>query len=107
MTEEQLNHMLAQMQAQVRQDTAMAELLHSRATQEQMMLDTILLLHEENQHLREQLHTTHIENFNGTLIETVNQANICQPSSAPSTEPISNTSTPTSKINIMRLHPEK
>ena len=103
MTEVQLNHMIDQMQAQVRHDKTMAELLNTHAAQQQMMLDAIQYLREENQHLREQQHTTNIENFNGTYIETIQSSELCQPSSTPSTEPTSNMSIPTSNINITRL----
>ena len=107
MNEEQLKHMIEQMQARISHDEAMAAVLQSHAAQDKQMLDLIKAQQEEIEQLRKQQYVTNvthvtnrIESFSGNYIESIKQAQLCQPSSTISTEPISNTSTPSFKTKI-------
>lgn len=104
MKDNNLDHIIATLRAQVEQDEAMARVLYSHAARATELLDVIAQLQEENEMLREQQHVTHItnyiDNFNGDYIETVNYTSSCQPLSTTFTEPTSSESTITSKINI-------
>lgn len=108
MNEEQLNHMIEQMQARISHDEAMAAVLQSHAAQDKQMLDLIMSQQKEIQRLKEQQQVTNvtnrIENFSGNYFENANQVQLCPPSSTTSTEPISSTSIPSFSTQITPLN---
>ena len=108
MKNEQLDHIIEQIEARISHDEAMAALLQSHAAQDKLMLDLIKSQQDEIEQLREQQHVTNvtnrIESFSGNYIEHINQAQLCQPTLTTSTEPISSTSTRISSTKIMPLN---
>ncbi|MBR6508408.1 MAG: hypothetical protein IKT19_02665 [Paludibacteraceae bacterium] len=97
MDAQELNHIIQRTAAQADQDEALAKSLLANAAQKRELLGVIEQLRDENIKLKEEQRTVqitnNIENLNGTYIESITNANLCQPSSLTSTGHTSNTST--------------
>ena len=105
MKQEEFNHKIERFTAQAAHEEALAKMLMANAAEKFEMVEAMKQMKEEIETLREQQKTMKVEigTLNGNFFENIQNANICQPSSISSTEHISNTSTPTSNTNIIRL----
>ena len=111
MTPEQLNRIISQTQLGIERDEAEAKQRMAAAAEKRELLCVIADMQKQIEQLQADQHvhnTYHIEQLNGNYIETINNAQLCQPLSTTFTEPMSSTSKTTSKINITSLlNPKK